>query len=658
LTSSSLLRGEQAFWQGQQVTPPEEFDKLIRAQIDTSAQAPTPVVPDPGRARDAVLAYLSSTYGDDGPSSDLDWDEDNVTAEGLVGSSSVRYTAHGADGAVDWVMTVTSPVVAPDSTVYHVVVDGQATGFHWEGAVDAAGRVSEPSEQPDSPAEGPDADRARDAALAHLAGTSDNRAPMPGLNWTAENITPEDLMGSATIQYTAKAEGQPGQWVVTVTYPIVLPEDTNYQVVVANDANGFYWEGKLDAHMEIVESSSGQRERPAGVTDADLQDLSAGNSAFALDLYQVLRDSGDNLFYSPYSISLALAMTYTGARNETEQQMADTLHYPLEPQRLPPAFSQLDRELASRGEGAAGKDGAADKDGGGFRLNIVNALWGQESGQDGFGFLPEFLELLIEGYQAPLRELDFAGAPEESRVTINDWISENTEGRIEDLIPQGIITALTRLVLTNAIYFNAAWATPFEEALTTDGAWHLLDGGEVTVPMMRQNERMGYARGDGLQALELPYDGHEISMVILLPDEGQFEAFEDALDAAQLDSLVGDLSRLQVGLTMPKFEFESDFSLKEALSELGMPIAFDAGADFSGMTGSPDLFIAEVLHKAFVAVDEAGTEAAAATAVVMMESAMAGEPLEVTVDRPFIFLIRDLETGTILFMGRVLDPSP
>jgi serpin B len=399
--------------------------------------------------------------------------------------------------------------------------------------------------------------------------------------------------------------------------------------------------------VERVARSAKQRVTSPDVAGPDLAELVDGNSAFAFDLYQILREGRENLFYSPYSISVALAMTYAGARDETERQMADALRFALPQDRLHPAFNGLDLELARRGEGAEGKDEE------GFRLNVVNAIWGQE----GYEFLSEFLDVLAESYGAGLRVLDFEKAPEASRVTINDWVSEQTEGRIEDLIPQGVIDALTRLVLTNAIYFNAAWDNPFEPGLTEDGTFHLPDGGEVSVPMMRQTESLGYAEGEGVQAVELPYDGGELSMVILLPDAGEFEAFENTLDAGRVDAIVEDISYRQVALSLPKFEVESDFSLVEALTAMGMPDAFSDAADFSGMTGSRDLFIAEVVHKAFVSVDEAGTEAAAATAVVMVEMAMPEEPVEVTVDRPFVFLIRDIETGAVLFVGRVVDPG-
>ncbi|MDH4067386.1 MAG: serpin family protein, partial [Dehalococcoidia bacterium] len=228
---------------------------------------------------------------------------------------------------------------------------------------------------------------------------------------------------------------------------------------------------------------------------------------------------------------------------------------------------------------------------------------------------------------------------------------------IEDLIPPGAIDELTRLVLTNAIYFNAAWAYPFDREMTADGPFYLIEGGQVTVPMMKQTESFGYTKEEGYQAIEVLYDGDELSMVILLPAPGNFAAFEETVNAQQVGDIISGLQPTQVALTMPQFEFDSEFSLKDTLADMGMPIALSGAADFSGMTGSRELFISDVVHKAFVAVDEAGTEAAAATAVIMKLSAVPEPPVEVTIDRPFIFLIRDIETGAILFIGRVLNPS-
>ncbi len=404
-----------------------------------------------------------------------------------------------------------------------------------------------------------------------------------------------------------------------------------------------------------VSASMAQSDEPRvtspEVSSDDMAALVSGNTAFAFDLYQVLAGTngeGTNLFYSPYSISVALAMTYAGAEGETEQEMAEAMHVTLPETRLHPVFNALSLALASRGEGTEGKD---DK---GFRLHVVNAIWGQ----GGYEFLQPFLDTLARHYGAGLRLLDFKAAPEEARVTINDWVSEQTEGKIEDLIPQGAIDTLTRLVLTNAIYFNAAWATPFKVEMTEDGPFHGLEGESVTVPMMHQTASFGYAEGQGYQAVELPYDGYELSMVILLPEAGQFVEVESTLVAQEIDALLGRLNMQQVALTMPKFKVESSFSLVDALKALGMPSAFSEAANFSGMDGTRELFITDVLHKAFVDVDEEGTEAAAATAVIVgLKAAMPQEPVEVTVDRPFMFLIRDMKTGAVLFVGRVMDPT-
>jgi serpin B len=410
----------------------------------------------------------------------------------------------------------------------------------------------------------------------------------------------------------------------------------------------------LIASIQMTQTAAGEvlKSDKERITSPDVSTseqalLVEGNSALAFELYQALKGEEGNLFYSPYSISLALAMTYAGARGETAEQMAATLQFLIDQERLHPAFNWLDTELAKRGEGAEGKDGE------GFRLNIVNAIWGQKD----YEFLPAFLDVLAENYGAGLRILDFITETEKSRLAINDWVSGQTEGRIEDLIPPGAIGALTRLVLTNAIYFNAAWEYPFDEEMTADGSFYPLDSGQVTVPMMKQTESFGYTEGQGYQAVELPYDGGELSMVILLPEAGKFEAFEEGLQAQQVEATIRDLQPTEVALTMPRFEFDSEFSLKDTLAEMGMPIAFSGGADFSGMTGNRELSISDVVHKAFVAVDEAGTEAAAATAVIMELTAAPEPPVEVTIDRPFIFLIRDIETGAILFVGRVMNPG-
>jgi len=380
----------------------------------------------------------------------------------------------------------------------------------------------------------------------------------------------------------------------------------------------------------------------AGVRESDIAELVWSSNRLAFDLYQALRDESTDLFYSPYSISLALAMTYAGAKGDTEQEMADALHFTLPQERLHAAFRDLNRSLVACGEN-------------GLRLYIVSSMWGQADHL----FLSEFLTLLNESYGTGLRELDFRGDPEGSREAINQWVSEETEGMIQELIPPGGITTLTRLVLGNGVYFKAGWLYPFDKAHTSDGVFHLLDGQEVLVPMMRRKARLGYAAGAGWQAIELPYGGGETAMVIFLPRRERFEEFESTLTAQWVGEIIAILEKRDVCLTMPKFAYEAGLELKGALTELGMEAAFQPmKADFSGIDGTRDLYLDEVFHKAFITVDEAGTEAAAATAaVISTKTSPVQEPcLEVKVDRPFFLLIRDVRTEVILFMGRVLDP--
>lgn len=389
------------------------------------------------------------------------------------------------------------------------------------------------------------------------------------------------------------------------------------------------------------------RDTSPNVSTADETTLVNGNSEFAWDLYQVVKAEDGNLFYSPYSISLALAMTYAGAKGDTAKQMADTLHYDLSQTALHPAFNSLALELASRGQGAQGKD---EK---GFRLNIVNAIWGQKD----YKFISAFLDLLAENYGAGLRVLDFIKDPNASRETINNWVSEQTEGRIKDLIPEGAITPLTRLVLTNAVYFNAAWREKFEESATQNGQFHLVNGTEVTVPMMRKTDSYGYVKSGNVVGVELPYDGNELSMVILTNAVGTFTDFEKGLTFSKVNELIDGIRYSEVRFTMPKFEFESKFGLKETLQGMGMALPFQDNADFTGISTQSDLHIDDVIHKAFISVDEAGTEAAAATAVIVGTTSMPVEQAVVTLDQPFVFLIRDIQTGAIIFIGRVMNPA-
>lgn len=399
-----------------------------------------------------------------------------------------------------------------------------------------------------------------------------------------------------------------------------------------------------DSATDIPEvRSSVDRERSPDVSAADFDALVAGNTEFAVDLYRAVHGQPGNLFMSPHSISIALAMTYAGANGTTATQMADTLHFTLPDTALHAAFNKLDLELASRASDASGDTIP-------FRLTTANAIFGQKDKT----FLAPFLDTLALNYGAGLRVLDFITDPEGARVTINDWVEDKTNDRIQDLLPQGTITSATRLVLTNAIYFSAAWHEPFPASGTADRPFTLANGSTVSVPTLHHVHERGYGEGDGYRAAELPYDGGKLSMVVVVPDD--LAAFEASLDAQRIGAIVDSISTHMLDLTLPKFEFDAPLALKEVLVELGMVDAFtDGAADFSGIDGTRDLLITDVLHKGFVAIDENGTEAAAATAVVIGPTS-APQPATLVVDRPFVFFIRDRPTGAILFVGRVVDP--
>ena len=406
------------------------------------------------------------------------------------------------------------------------------------------------------------------------------------------------------------------------------------------------------ALLEVAHSTLPRDTAPA-VSEPDLSELVAGNNIFALDLYRILSSSEeDNLILSPYSISLALVMAYGGARGDTRAQMANTLHLNLPDERLYAAFNALDLHLTSLNQNTPAEGEQP------FRLNIANAVWGQID----YPFNTGYLDLLAQNFGAGLHLTDFIHDPEASRQTINDWVAEQTEQRIRDLLAPGTISPDTRLVLTNAIYFFGAWASQFEEENTADAPFTLLDGSTVTVPMMNQTDFFLYTQNEDFTAVSLPYEGGQAAMLIIMPAQGNFADFEGTFDAAMLEEVEGSLKGGEVILTMPRWEHEASFSLPDALIQLGMQDAFDpVSADFTGIVeplGQPPLFISDVIHKAFIKVDEQGTEAAAATAVIMeVASAPAEEPVEIRLDHPFIYFILDSQTHTILFMGRVLNPA-
>ncbi len=398
---------------------------------------------------------------------------------------------------------------------------------------------------------------------------------------------------------------------------------------------------------QVLESKL-PREKITQLPAEGLGPLTSGNNAFALDLYQRLQDQSGNIFFSPYSISSALAMTYAGAVGDTAAEMAETLHFLMDQENLHPSFNALDQYLAS----LADQDIPEDQ-GDPFQLSIANAIWGQEN----FHFEEDFLNTLAKNYGAGLRLLDYIMEPEESRQVINDWITDQTREKIQDLIPQGAINSDTRLVLSNAIYFKATWLEPFEEIFTDAGMFTGLDDEKISVTMMHGSDlNFLYYQGENFQSFQMPYVGGEVSMLVILPDEGDYQDFESSLTVETLDQIAEGMVYSPIRLTFPKFEFESEISLAQILADMGMPLAFSDAADFSGMTGNKDLFISDVFHKAYVNVDEEGTEAAAATAVIMSVTSAPADPIEITVDRPFMLVIREHQTNTILFMGRVVSP--
>ena len=378
--------------------------------------------------------------------------------------------------------------------------------------------------------------------------------------------------------------------------------------------------------------------------------VAAGSNQFALELYGKLRGQDGNLFFSPFSVSTALAMTSTGAKGRTLEQMVGTLHMPADPVQAHAGYAALLKGLNAEG---------IDPKKRGYDLSVANALWGQQ----GIDWKPDFLAAAEKYYGAGLREVDFKGATEAAGKTINAWVEQQTHNKIKDLIKSGVLQPDTRLVLTNAIYFKGAWAIEFDKKRTRDEAFHLSADRQVKAPMMHQESGFFYGETDSLQMLQLPYRGNEVSMVVLLPKKRDgLEAMEKSLSAENLSKWLRQLRHEEkVIVTLPKFKMTREFDLERKLSELGMKDLFAPGlADLSGMTGAKNLFVSNVIHKAFVEVNEEGTEAAAATAVIVRPTSAPLNPRPVPVfkaDHPFIFVIRDNRSGAVLFMGRLADPS-
>jgi serpin B len=368
-----------------------------------------------------------------------------------------------------------------------------------------------------------------------------------------------------------------------------------------------------------------------------------GSNQFALDLSARLQTGQfGNLFFSPGSLSTALAMTYAGARGQTAEQMTQVLHFPLSQEKLHPAFAVLQATWGAGGEKAR------------YRLNVANRLWGQE----GFAFVPGFLAVTRERYGAELAQVDFARKTEPARQRINAWVEEQTQGEIRDLIPSDVLDATTRLVLTDAIYFKGEWTEPFEKEATRIAPFYISSRQQTNVPLMYQMGDFRFWSGDGLKVLELPYGKGDLAMLVLLPNaiEGR-TALEAGLTADNLTRWQSGLRKQEVRVYLPRFQVTSPFRLDEVLKAMGMTRVFTPGeADLSGMSSGGGLFLSAVIHKAFIDVNEEGTVATAATAEVAKSAPPIKEPEVFKADHPFVFLIRDNRTGSILFLGRLVNP--
>ncbi|AKF03077.1 serpin family protein [Sandaracinus amylolyticus] len=388
-----------------------------------------------------------------------------------------------------------------------------------------------------------------------------------------------------------------------------------------------------------VARSSLARESTPIVSAEEAASLREGATDFALDLHRRVAGAGNSVI-SPHSIQVAFGMLRPGAVGETASQIDAVMGWANPGEPTYRAMNALDLELASRP-----RDGV--------RLAIAN----QSFGQIGFPFEAPYLDAIATHFGAGVSLLDFAGDTEGSRVVINGWVDERTDGNIPELIPVGVIDGTTRLVLVNAVHFDAAWDTEFDPDDTRDGAFHRESGGDVTVPLMHLALDAPHAAGEGWAAAELAYAGDELAMLVVVPTSGTLDALEGALDATGLDAIVASLATETIDVTMPRFAFGSDVDLVDPLREAGMPNVFDSGlAELDGIAPGRGLYVSAALHSATIDVSEAGTEASAATAVVVGERATPPRP-RVSLDRPFLFFIRDRATGALLFVGRVADPS-
>ncbi|MCF8336264.1 MAG: serpin family protein [Bacteroidales bacterium] len=364
-----------------------------------------------------------------------------------------------------------------------------------------------------------------------------------------------------------------------------------------------------------------------------------GTNGFAFRLFKQIENEGENVFFSPYSISSALAMTYTGAEGITKKQMQDVFGFPGDKEMVAREFHGLNKHL----------DTLNDKK---IEMNVANSLWCQED----YDFLEDFLEVNTKYYRAGIEKVDFRNNHPEARNRINQWVEQQTGNRIKNLIPEGVLNPSVRLVLANAIYFKGMWEYPFDKSKTRPEFFYMNEKDRKRIPFMHRSVKVEYYEDELAQVIELPYSGKDLSMMILLPQEvSGIHHLESKLNKDLYKKYRESMFTKKVEVWFPKFKVETRYNLNKPLADLGMKSAFSGDADFSGMTGKKELFISNVAHKAFVKVDEEGTEAAAATGAVMSKTSLV-KKAEFKADHPFIYLVKDNHTGTILFMGRLNEP--
>ena len=387
------------------------------------------------------------------------------------------------------------------------------------------------------------------------------------------------------------------------------------------------------------------------ISDTDLDAQITGNVDFSLGLYKKLSNDSDfqnkNIVFSPFSISLAMAMLSAGAANNTLEEINQSLNFDSRQAVLHNAFNSLDLGFASR----AGNFKRADSSIGEIELNISNDLWGQEE----YDFEATYLDNLAENYAAGMYLMDFSANAELARTEINQWISSQTKNKITDAMPQGSVTNDTRLVLTNTVYLKGSWFRPFDASLTSDSGFELLDGTIVSVPFMNQQAEFAIYQAEDVTAVEMTMVGEQLALLVLMPAASTFTSYESTFDRDKLSSILMAMQSSRIQLSMPKFDFKFDLPLKEKLKALGVVDAFNPmTADFSRIDGNTGLYVQSAIHKAFITVDEVGAEAGAFTGFSIGVTSV---PPSIVIDKSFLFLIRDKTNGSILFFGRVLDPS-